>query len=141
MNILIFGLLGLVALVATLYKSHSARQHQPKESRTLALVKERRALRKNLTKLVGDEFAASRLIQAEARRLKVSQSSLEAIEAAIVRVKSEQQAMSQEMRRRSYMSSTQATSHPEKPERDHSGQATAADIADLVIEVVNESIS
>ena len=141
MNIAIIGLLGIVALSAALYKSRSTRQRQPKESPTLALVKERHALRKTLTKLVGDEFAASELVQAEAKRLKATQSSLEALEAAITRVKSERQAMSQEMRRRSYMSSAQAASPFDKPDRDHSGQAAAAEAADLVFDTGNESIS
>lgn len=139
MNIVIIGLLSAVVLGAALYKFRSNRQRSPKESPVLALVKKRHALRKRLAKLVGDEFAVSQIVQSEARRLKVSQSSLEALEAAVMRVKSERQAMSQEMRRRSYMSSTQAVSPSEKPERDYSGEAAATAV--LVLDVVNESVS
>ena len=51
----------------------------------LVLVRRRRALRDELQRVVPDDLEASQLVKAAARRLGVSGSSLEALEAAIER--------------------------------------------------------
>lgn len=55
------------------------------ESPVLVLVRRRRELMAQLQGLVGDRMAASRLVQAEARRLNAPMGSLEALEAAVSR--------------------------------------------------------
>ncbi len=63
----------------------ATRGHGQAESENLALVRRRRALRDELQRVVPDDLEARQLVQAAARRLGVSGSSLEALEAAIER--------------------------------------------------------
>lgn len=54
-------------------------------SENLALVRRRRALRDELQRVVPDDLEAGRLVQAAARHLDASESSMEALQAAIER--------------------------------------------------------
>lgn len=98
---LIASIVGLLALGAV---SHRARKRRrpARISPTLARVRKRHALRKKLVTRLGDEFTVNQRVQVEARRLNVAQSSIEALEAALLQVEAERQAASSQSRRESY---------------------------------------
>jgi len=100
--VLIAGFVGLLALGAVSHRARKQRRRKTKISPTLALVRKRHALRKKLMLRLGDEFVVTERVQAEARRLNVAQSSIEALEAALHRVDAERRAGSSHARRESY---------------------------------------
>lgn len=83
---------GVVALCLAVLAGVIARGIQKKrhnyETPLVVLVKRRRTLAAQLNGLMGDRIAASRLVQAEAQRLGASPTSVEVLEAAVLRATS-----------------------------------------------------
>ena len=85
MTFVLVSLIGLCAIGVILHQSRSPSPPPRQGSPALARVKRRRKLQRKLHKIVGDEAAAAELATIEARRLKVSPSSIEALTAATER--------------------------------------------------------
>ncbi|MDD3483552.1 hypothetical protein [Azovibrio restrictus] len=88
---LILPAAGLMAL-GLAYRHHRQRRKQKQVAPSLmATVKRRRSLQRKLRRYLDSEVEAQAIVRAEARRLQVSPVSLEALEAALERVKSERE--------------------------------------------------
>ncbi len=87
----LFSLVGLVAALAAALGGVivflQARRRKRRPSTAAAAVRRRNALRDELRELIPESAELDRVVQAEARRLRVSDSSVEAYESAVARIK------------------------------------------------------